>query len=102
MNRTKKIAKTLTSLQERYVKTKMSKDDSHFTIDVMTKGKDGKTGTKDDKSVRKNKIKVKGIIHHIQQHTNIKQKHLNMELIKQPNNIKKILLAKKLRLMKLI
>ena len=60
MNRTKKIAKTLTSLQERYVKTKMSKDDSHFTIDVMTKGKDGKTGTKDDKSVRKNKIKVKG------------------------------------------
>ena len=60
MIRTKKIAKTLTSLQERYVKTKMSKDDNHFTIDVMSKGKDGKKGTDDDKSERKHKIKVKG------------------------------------------
>ena len=50
MNRTKKIAKILTSLQERSVKTKMSKDDQHMTIDVMSKGK----------SVIKNKIKVKG------------------------------------------
>ena len=60
MTRTKKIAKVLTSLQERYVKTKMSKDDNHFTIDVMSKGKDGKKGTDDDKSERKHKIKVKG------------------------------------------
>ena len=60
MTRTKKIAKILTSLQERSVKTKMSKDDKHFTIDVMSRGKDGKKGTDDDKLVRKNKIKVKG------------------------------------------
>ena len=60
MNRTKKIAKILTSLQERSIKTKMSKDDQHMTIDVMSRGKDGKKGTGDDKSMRKNKIKVKG------------------------------------------
>ena len=60
MTRTKKIAKTLTSLQERSVKTKMSKDDKHMTIDIMSRGKDGKKGTDDDKSVRTNKIKVKG------------------------------------------
>ena len=41
MNRTKKIAKILTSLQERSVKTKMSKDDQHMTIDVMSRGRDG-------------------------------------------------------------
>ena len=60
MNRTKKIAKILTSLQERSIKTKMSKDDQHMTIDVMSRGKDGKKGTGDDKSMRKNKIKVRG------------------------------------------
>ena len=60
MNRTKKIAKILTSLQERSIKTKMSKDDQHMTIDVMSRGRDGKKGTDDDKSMRKNKIKVKG------------------------------------------
>jgi len=60
MTRTKKIAKTLTSLQERSVKTKMSKDDEHMTIKIMSRGKDGKKGTDDDKSVRTNKIKVKG------------------------------------------
>mgnify|MGYP003314606291 CR=1 FL=1 len=60
MTRTKKIAKTLTSLQERSVKTKMSKDDEHMTINIMSRGKDGKKGTDDDKSVRTNKIKVKG------------------------------------------
>ena len=60
MTRTKKIAKTLTSLQERSVKTKMSKDDKHITIDIMSRGKDGKKGTDDDKSMRTNKIKVKG------------------------------------------
>ena len=60
MNRNKKIAKTLTLLQERSVKTKMSKDDQHMTIDVLSRGKDGKKGTDDDKSVRKNKIQVKG------------------------------------------
>ena len=60
MTRTKKIAKTLTSLQERSVKTKMSKDDKHITIDIMSRGKDGKKGTGDDKSMRTNKIKVKG------------------------------------------
>ena len=60
MNRTKKIAKTLTSLQERSVKTKMSKDDEHMTINIMSRGKDGKKGTDDDKSVRTNKIKVRG------------------------------------------
>ena len=60
MTRTKKIAKILTSLQERSVKTKMSKDDKHITIDIMSRGKDGKKGTDDDKLVRKNKIKVKG------------------------------------------
>ena len=60
MTRTKKIAKTLTSLQERSVKTKMSKDDKHMTIDIMSRGKDGKKGTGDDKSMRTNKIKVRG------------------------------------------
>ena len=60
MTRTKKIAKTLTSLQERSVKTKMSKDDKHITIDIMSRGKDGKKGTGDDKSMRTNKIKVRG------------------------------------------
>ena len=60
MTRTKKIAKTLTSLQERSVKTKMSKDDEHMTINIMSRGKDGKKGTGDDKSMRTNKIKVKG------------------------------------------
>ena len=60
MTRTKKIAKTLTSLQERSVKTKMSKDDEHMTINIMSRGKDGKKGTDDDKSVRTNKIKVRG------------------------------------------
>ena len=60
MNRTKKIAKILTSLQERSIKTKMSKDDQHMTIDVMSRGRDGKKGTGDDKSMRKNKIKVRG------------------------------------------
>ena len=60
MNRTKKIAKILTSLQERSVKTKMSKDDKHMTIDIMSRGKDGKKGTGDDKSMRTNKIKVRG------------------------------------------
>ena len=60
MNKNKRNAKILTSLQERSVKTKMSKDDKHFTIDVMSRGKDGKKGTDDDKLVRKNKIKVKG------------------------------------------
>ena len=60
MTRTKKIAKTLTTLQERSVKTKMSKDDKHMTIDIMSRGKDGKKGTGDDKSMRTNKIKVRG------------------------------------------
>ena len=60
MNRTKKIAKILTSLQERSVKTKMSKYDKHMTIDIMSRGKDGKKGTGDDKSMRTNKIKVRG------------------------------------------
>ncbi len=60
MTRTKKIAKILTSLQERSVKTKMSKDDEHMTINIMSRGKDGKKGTGDDKSMRTNKIKVKG------------------------------------------
>ena len=60
MTRTKKIAKILTSLQERSVKTKMSKDDEHMTINIMSRGKDGKKGTDDDKSMRTNKIKVKG------------------------------------------
>ena len=53
MNKNKRNAKILTSLQERSVKTKMSKDDKHFTIDVMSRGKDGKKGTDDDKLVRK-------------------------------------------------
>jgi len=60
MNKNKRNAKILTSLQERSVKTKMSKDDKHLTIDIMSRGKDGKKGTDDDKSERKNKIKVKG------------------------------------------
>jgi len=60
MNKNKRNAKILTSLQERSVKTKMSKDDKHLTIDIMSRGADGKKGTDDDKSERKNKIKVKG------------------------------------------
>ena len=60
MNKNKRNAKILTSLQERSVKTKMSKDDKHITIDIMSRGKDGKKGTDDDKSMRTNKIKVKG------------------------------------------
>jgi hypothetical protein len=60
MNKNKRNAKILISLQERSVKTKMSKDDEHMTIKIMSRGKDGKKGTDDDKIVRKNKIKVKG------------------------------------------
>ena len=60
MNKNKRNAKIATSLNERSLKTKMSKDDSHFTINVMSRGKDGKKGTDDDKTERTNKIKVRG------------------------------------------
>ena len=63
MNKNKRNAKIATSLNERSLKTKMSKDDSHFTINVMSRGKDGKKGTDDDKAERTNKIKVLSLIH---------------------------------------
>jgi len=56
MTRTKKIAKILTSLQERSVKTKMSKDDEHMTINIMSRGKDGKKGTDDDPEILRHRI----------------------------------------------
>ena len=72
MNKNKRNAKILTSLYERSVKTKMSKDDSHITIDVVGRGADGKKGTDDDKTFRTNKIKVKG--DHSQHQAKHKQK----------------------------
>ena len=58
MNRTKKIAKILTSLQERTIQTKLS--GKNFSVKIVGRGADGKKGTDDDKIHRKSKTKIKG------------------------------------------
>ena len=95
MNKNKRNAKILTSLQERSVKTKMSKDDKHLTIDIMSRGKDGKKGTDDDKSERKNKIKVKGDHSPHPATHKYKAEALELGTDKTTKNIRKTLLAKK-------
>ena len=58
MNKNKRNAKILTSLQETTIQTKMS--GKNFSVKIVGRGADGKKGTDDDKIHRKSKTKIKG------------------------------------------
>ena len=58
MNKHKRNAKIATSLNEVIAQTKLS--GKNFSVKVISRGKDGKKGTDDDKIHRKSKTKVKG------------------------------------------
>jgi len=58
MNKNKRNAKILTSLNEVVAKGKLS--GNTFSVKVISRGADGKKGTDDDKIRRKTKTKVKG------------------------------------------
>ena len=58
MNKHKRNAKIATSLNEVVAQTKLSGNE--FSVKVISRGKDGKKGTGDDKIRRKSKTKVKG------------------------------------------
>ena len=58
MNKNKRNAKILTSLQETTIQTKMS--GKNFSVKIVGRGEDGKKGTDDDKIHRKSKTKIKG------------------------------------------
>ena len=58
MNKNKRNAKILTSLQERTIQTKLS--GKNFSVKIVGRGADGKKGTDDDKIHRKSKTKVRG------------------------------------------
>ena len=57
MNKNKRNAKIATSLNEVIAQTKLS--GKNFSVKVISRGKDGKKGTDDDKIHRKSKTKVK-------------------------------------------
>ena len=58
MNKHKRNAKIATSLNEIVAQTKLS--GKNFSVKVISRGKDGKKGTGDDKTLSKSKTKIKG------------------------------------------